>query len=71
MKKSSFPLFPFYIGSYKFLRVKGVEDFVKDLEMFHFGENSFARNDSRGKAAEIFTAIKIHFEYTKLFGKDE
>ena len=66
MKKSSFPLFPFYIGSYKFLRVKGVEDFVKDLEMFHFGEKSFARNASRGKATEHCEAVKIRFSLTRM-----
>ena len=71
MKKTTFPPFLFCIRSYKFSKVKGAEDFVRDLEMFHFGENSFVRNDNRGKAAEIFTAIKIHFEYTKLFVKDE
>ena len=71
MEKTTFRLFLFCIRSYKFSKVKGAKDFVRDLEMFHFGENSFARNDSRGKATEIFTAIKIHFEYTKLFGKDE
>ena len=70
MKKTTFPLFLFCIRSYKFSKVKGAKYFVRDLEMFHFGENSFTRNDSRGKAAEIFKAIKIHFEYTKLFGKD-
>ena len=30
-KKASFPPFPFYIGAYKFSRVKGDEYFVKDL----------------------------------------
>ena len=46
-KKASFPLLPFCIGAYKFSRIKRVEDFVKDLELFHFGEKSFTRNDSR------------------------
>ena len=71
MKKTTFPPFPFYIKAYKVSKVKGAEYFVSDLEMFHFGENSFVRNDSRGKAAENFTAIKIHFEYTDFFNKDE
>ena len=48
-KKASFPLFPFCIGAYKFSRIKGVEDFVKGLEVFHFGEKSFMKNDRRKK----------------------
>ena len=49
MKKTTFPLFPFYIREYKVSKVKGAGYFVRDLETFHFGEKSFARNDSRGK----------------------
>ena len=51
-KKASFPLLPFCIGAYKLSRVKGVEDFMKDLVVFHFGEKSFVRNDSKWKAIE-------------------
>ena len=41
MKKTVFPPLPFYIGNYKFTRVKNASEFVKDLEIFHFGEKSF------------------------------
>ena len=41
LKKVVFPSVPFYVGSYKFSKVKGALDFVKELENFHFGEKSF------------------------------
>ena len=41
MKKTTFPPLPFCIGGYKFSKVKGATDFVKELEIFHFGEKSF------------------------------
>ena len=52
MKKETFPPLPFCIGGYKFSKVKGATDFVKELEIFHFGEKSFQRNDSRGKVID-------------------
>ena len=71
MKKATFPPFPFCIGGYKFSKLKGADDFVKELETFYFGENSFSRNDSRGKVVEHCMAVKIHFEYVDFFNKDE
>ena len=46
IKKEFFPPVPFYMGSYKFNRVKSAPDFVEELEIFHFGEKSFHRNHS-------------------------
>ena len=43
-KKVVYPPVPFYIGSYKFSKVKSALEFVKELEYFHFGEMSFDRN---------------------------
>ena len=71
MKKATFPPFPLCIGGYKFSKVKGAEYFVKELETYHFGELSFARNDSKGKVFEHCVVVKIHFEYTKFFNKYE
>ena len=51
MKKVVYPPIPFYVGSYKFSKVKSVSDFVKDLEYFHFSEKIFHRNDFRGNVA--------------------
>ena len=51
LKKAVFPPLPFYVGSYKFTKVKNALDFVKELENFHFGEKDFHRNDSQGKDA--------------------
>ena len=51
MKEESFLLLHFFIGSYKFTKVKGTTEFVKDLEIFRFGEKSFCRNDADGKVA--------------------
>ena len=39
-KKAVYPPVPFYIGSYKFSKVKNAAKFVKELEYFHFGEIS-------------------------------
>ena len=71
MKKATFPSLPFCIGAYKLSKVKGVEYFVKEIETFHFGEKSFARNDSRGKVTKNCTIVKIHFEYADFFNKYE
>ena len=71
MKKAFFPSLHFYIGSYKFMRVKNASEFVKDLENFHFGEKSFHRNDSYNKVAKHCATIGVHFEYYHNFGKDE
>ena len=50
-KKVVYPSAPFYIGSYKFSKVKSATEFVKELEYFHFGEMSFHRNDSEDRVA--------------------
>ena len=46
LKKVVFPPLPFYVGSYKFTKVKNAPEFVKELENFHFGEKEFHQNDS-------------------------
>ena len=51
-KKATYPPIPFRLGSYKFSRVKKADEFVEELEKFHFGEINFHRNDSRNKVAE-------------------
>ena len=71
MKKATFPPLPFCIGGYNFSKVKRVDTFVKELETFHFGENSFQRNDSRGKVVEHYATVKIHYEYADYFIKGE
>ena len=59
MKKETFPPLPLCIGGYKLSKVKGVVDFVKELEIFHFGEKHFHINDSRGKVTEHCAVIKF------------
>ena len=71
MKKLTFPLLPFCIGGYKFSKVKGDDDFVKDLKAFHFGEIFFQRNNSREKVTEYCVTMKIHYEYLVFFKRDE
>ena len=39
--------------------------------MFHFGDKNFVRNDNRHKVVEHCAVVKIHFEYTYFFDKDE
>ena len=61
LKKVVFPSVPFYVGSYKFSKVKSAPKFVKELEIFHFREKSFHRNDSQGKVAAYTTTHKVNF----------
>ena len=61
----------FYMGSYKFSKVKSATEFIKELEYFHFGEMSFHRNDSENKVADYCIAAGVHFEYTDFWDKDE
>ena len=43
-KKEDYPAIPFWLGSYKFSKVKQTTEFVQELEHFHFGEMNFHRN---------------------------
>ena len=61
LKKVVFPSVPFYVGIYKFSKVKGAPEFIKELEKFHFRENSFHRNDSQGKVAANKETHKVNF----------
>ena len=71
LKKVVFPPLPFYVGSYKFAKVKSAPEFVKELEIFHFGEKIFHRNDSQGKVAAHCALLKVNFEYVDYVDKDE
>ena len=71
LKKAVFPPLPFYVGIYKFTKVKTAHEFVKELEIFHFGEKSFHRNDSKGKVAAYKVTLKVNFQYTDYVDKDE
>ena len=71
LKKVVFPPLPFYVGSYKFTKVKNAPKFVKELENFHFGEKDFHRNDSQGKVVAYKAALKVNFEYTDYVDKEE
>ena len=53
-KKTAYPPLPFKLGSYKFNRVKKEDEFVEELDKFHFGEIPFHRNDSHSKVAEHY-----------------
>ena len=69
-KKASYPPFPFRLGSYKFTRVKK-DQFVEELQKFHFGEIPFHRNDSCNKVAEHCKEANVHFEYTSHWDREE
>ena len=66
-----YPAVPFFIGSYKFSRVKNAIEFVKELEYFHFGEINFHRNDSENKVDDYCKEAGVHFEFTDFWDKDE
>ena len=70
-KKETYPPIPFRLGSYKFSKVKKVDEFIHELEYFHFGEMNFHRNDSQNKVVEHCKEANVHFEYTNHWDKDE
>ena len=70
-KKVVYPPLPFYIGSYKFAKVKSASKFVNEVEYFYFGEKKFHRNDSANKIVDYYVSIGVHFEYTNYWDKDE
>ena len=41
------------------------------MEKFYFDEKSFHRNDSQGKVAAHCAFVKVHFEYSNHWEKDE
>ena len=61
LKKAVFPPLTFYVGSYKFSKVKSALDFFKEMEIFHFGEKSFHWNYSQGKVAAFKADLKVNF----------
>ena len=69
-KKEAFPTIPFWLGSYKFSKVKQTAELVQKLEHFHFGEMNFHRNDSRNKVVDHCKEASIHFEYTNFWDKE-
>ena len=71
LKKVVFPPLSFYVGSYKFTRVKNAPEFIKELESFHFGEKIFHRNHSQEKVATHLAFLKVNFEYTDHVDKEE
>ena len=71
LKKVVFPPLPFYVGSYKFSKVKSAPDFIKEMEIFHFKEKSFHKNDSQGKVATHGALLKVNFEYIHHVEKEE
>ena len=71
IKKVFFPPIPFYLGSYKFNKVKSALDFVKEMEIFHFWEKIFHRNDLQGKVAAHKASHKVNFEYADYIEKEE
>ena len=70
-KKAAYPPFHFKLGSYKFTRVKKADEFVEELERFHFGEMPFHRNDYRSKVVEHCKENNVHFEYTHHWDREE
>ena len=70
-KKVAYPPLPFKLGSYKFTRVKKADEFVEELDKFHFGEIPFHGNDSHNKVAEHYKEANVHFEYTHHWDREE
>ena len=70
-KKVVYPAVPFFVGSYKFSRVKTAVEFVQELEHFHFGEMNFHTNDSKDRVVDYCKEVGVHFEYTNFWDKDE
>ena len=70
-KKETYPPIPFILGSYKSSKVKKDDEFLQELEQFHFGEMNFHTNDSQNKVVEHCKEANVHFEYTNHWDKDE
>ena len=70
-KKAVYPAVPFFIGSYKFSRVKTAVEFVQELEYFQFGEMNVHRNDSNNKVANYCKEDGVQFEYMDFWDQDE
>ena len=70
-KKAAYPPFPFRLGSYKFTKVKKADEFMEELEKFHFGEMPFHRNDSHNKVVEHCKEANVHFEYTHHWDRED
>ena len=70
-KKALYPAVPYFMGSYKFSKVKTIAEFVKELEHSHFSEIIFHRNDSKNKVVDYCIATRVHFEYAYFWDKDE
>ena len=58
------------MGSYKFSKVNISHEFIKELEIFHFSEKSFHKNDAQGKVAAHRALVKLNFEYSDHFDKE-
>ena len=71
LKKVLFPPLPFYVGNYKFSKVESSPELVKEIEIYHFGEKRFHRNDFWGKVAAYKASLKVNFDYTNYVDKDE
>ena len=69
--KAVYPVVPFFVGSYKFSRVKNAAEFVKELEYFNFGEMNFHRNVSKDKVVDYCTTTGVHIKYINFWVKDE
>ena len=70
-KKTTYPPLPFRLGSYKFTRVKKADEFVEEMEKFHFGEIPFHRNDSHSNVAKHCKTNNVHFEYAHYWDREE
>ena len=51
--------------------MKKADEFVEELEKFHFGEMPFHINDSRNKVAEQCKEANGHFKYTHHWDREE
>ena len=70
-KKTAYPPLSLKVGSYRFTKVKKANEFVEELDRFHFGEMPFHRNDSQGKVVEHCKEKNVHFEYTNHWDREK
>ena len=65
LKKVLFPPLPFYVGSYKFSKVKSAPEFIKELECF-----ILVKRDFTGMIPKA-GYFKVNFEYVDYVEKGE
>jgi len=70
-KKAIWPPLPLYIGNYLFENTKHAQTKVDILLSYHFREERFKTHDPKNIFKENFNSMRLPYEYTTEFWKEE